>query len=355
MKLPQGETKHSFLTKYEQVKGKKGNSEIMLELQKACGRSTRSSLRDYVSTLRSKPIDELIIRSYTPEAPRPSVPFVRRNEIITTLNIPDREHLKTLAILNDVHAPYYDPVVFDLVCRFLTRLQPDYVILIGDWFDFYQLSRFSQNPKRRLELQNDLYHLFALFSKLRISCPASNIIFVPGNHEDRLRRFKWDKVPELSGLDALKLDQLFKLDKFDIKLGSYDKGLLINGVFMAHHGDRVRKYSGWTAKAMYEKRGGSGICGHSHRGGTYTKRDTFGEYGWWENYCLCSLDPEFDNTPDWHQGFSLVHFIDNRFMVEPIPIVKHAFIYGGEIWRGNKNITQEDIIGTEFNADFQAF
>ena len=112
----------------------------------------------------------------------------------------------------------------------------------------------------------------------------------------------------------------------------YEVGLDINGIFVAQHGDIIRKHSGYTAKAMYDKYGGCGIHGHSHRGGVYYKTKRDGVYGWTENFCLCSLQPDYMRNPDWHQGFSLVHFTKDRFWAEPIPIIKRRFMYGGKLY-----------------------
>ena len=48
--------------------------------------------------------------------------------------------------------------------------------------------------------------------------------------------------------------------------------------------------------------------------------------------CLCRLDPEYAQDPDWQQGFSVVHVEDNGFYhVQQIPILKQSmFFYGRE-------------------------
>lgn len=318
------ENDHKFLERYEKATG---DATAQAELQAELGHKNWSSVRNYASDVRRRILKEGI------QIPHAVNPTHKPGRELYSLTIPQLSGITTCAILNDAQVPYHDPVTFSLVYKFLGKIQPAYIILNGDWFDFYQLSRFCRDPIRKINLQSDINICKETLKSLRQVCPNSTTIWVLGNHEDRLRKYLWESAEELAFLDNLSFDELFGLKELDIKIASYDKGILINNVFMVHHGDVVRKHSGWTAKAMFEKRGGNGICGHSHRGGNYRKRDTFNEYGWWENYCLCSLDPEYVDTPDWQQGFSLVHWLGNRFMVEPMGIVKHAFIYGGEIWK----------------------
>ena len=84
-------------------------------------------------------------------------------------------------------------------------------------------------------------------------------------------------------------------------------------------------------QAHFEKFGGCGIVGHSHRGGVYYKH-TNNIYGWSENYCLCDLHPEYVKSPDWMNGFSVVTFLNGLFKVEPVPIINDSFIYGGKLY-----------------------
>jgi len=145
-----------------------------------------------------------------------------------------------------------------------------------------------------------------------------------------LEKYKWNKAEEFESLDCLKLDELLGFRELGIKMATYDDGIMINGKFMARHGELVRKYSGWTAKAHYEKHGGNGIVGHSHRGGHYTTRNRFGVWGWAENFCMCDLDPDYTPHPDWQHGFTVqTWFGEHQYILEQIPIINYRFLYGG--------------------------
>ena len=153
-----------------------------------------------------------------------------------------------------------------------------------------------------------------------------------GNHEDRLRKYLWSKAAALSSLDCLTIDKLYGLSENEIEHIEHEEGLTINGMFTIIHGDLIRAHSGYTAKGMYDKHGGNGMCGHTHRGGNYLRRDRSGIYGWWENFCLCDLSPDWIRNPNWQQGFSLIHFTKDRFWVEQMQIINRKFMYGGKVY-----------------------
>lgn len=238
----------------------------------------------------------------------------------------------TMVVLQDTHNPFQDQRAIREVELFLAELQPSLVVYPGDLNDFYQISKFDKNPDRASHLQKDLDSTVNMFQRQRKLLPNARMVQLDGNHEDRLRRNLWGKNPAYASLKCLNIDKLYELSSNDIEHVDYEEGILINGNFMVTHGDLIRAHSGYTAKGMSDKHGGSGIHGHSHRGGSSLKRNRFGIYGWWENYCLCSLEPDWVQNPNWQQGFSLVHFTKDRFWVEQVQIINRKFMYGGAVW-----------------------
>jgi hypothetical protein len=253
-------------------------------------------------------------------------------EINIPLEIKTGKEPKTAAILNDLQMPYHDAEVLALVENFLIEIQPDYEIFNGDIFDFYALSDFDKNPNRINRMQDELDLTKAMLRRHHAILPKAIKKLIIGNHEDRLRRFLWTRAKELATLRCLTVEELLGLKDYNIELIAYEQGLMVNDVFLIIHGDIASIHSGYTAKRMFEKHGGCGICGHCHRGGSFYKRDRFGIWGWWENFCLCHLNPDWIKNPNWVQGFSLVHFQGDRFWVEQIPIVNKKFMYGGKVY-----------------------
>lgn len=236
------------------------------------------------------------------------------------------------AFLGDIHVPYQDDVAVDLALDFLAWFKPDKLWLIGDIVDFYQLSRFSKDPSRVPKLQDDLDATTALLKRFRGACPKAHIVYLDGNHEDRLRRFCWD-TQVLASVRKLTVPKLLGLDELQIEHHPYGRVQSWHGL-MVEHGDRVSRHSAYTAKSMLEARGKSGISGHTHRMGSHYRTDCTGTKAWWENGCLCSLQPDYTFMPNWCQGFSIGHAIDGgqRFFIEQIPIIDSRILHGGMLW-----------------------
>lgn len=238
---------------------------------------------------------------------------------------------REMVIVNDLHIPYHDPLTVSLALKAIKDIRPDYICINGDIIDFYTISRFSTDPARRKDLQQDLDSTRSIIKEIKEASDA-RIFLCAGNHEDRLRQYLWTKAPELAELRDLDIRHQLGLDIFDIDFAPYDSIVKVNNVFKIEHGDSVSKHSGWTAKAMYEKRGGCGIVGHSHRFGSHLKTCDGDTYGWYENACLCDLNPEYVKEPNWQQGFAVVTFIKDRFFVQQVPIIKHKFVFNGKIY-----------------------
>jgi len=83
---------------------------------------------------------------------------------------------------------------------------------------------------------------------------------------------------------------------------------------------------------MFEKRGGNGMVGHCHRKGDHQKTINGDTNGWWENGCLCDMNPSYTKEPNWQQAFAMITFIGKWFSVYPVPIIKHKFIFDGKLY-----------------------
>lgn len=313
----------SLVERYESIKGDK---KAQAELQEELGYGKWSSVRDYISKLR---------RGETVNRDLAWCSKLGRSEDVVVshqLEVDTSTGMQTMAIINDTQNPYEDKKSLRSVEHFLEEQQPEYLMYAGDINDFYQISKFNKNPSRADDLEKDISSTRIMFERHKLILPKTQKWFLPGNHERRMQMFLWSSATALSSLECLTLAELFKLKDYNINIVEYEQGVMVNGVFLVLHGDIASIHSGYTAKRMYEKHGGCGMCGHTHKGGSFYKRDRFGIWGWWENFCLCRLDPDWITNPNWTQGFSLVHFIDDRFFVEQIPILNHKFIYGGKIY-----------------------
>lgn len=220
-------------------------------------------------------------------------------------------------VVSDIHYPYHDAKAIKCVLDFIQDKDIDTIILNGDILDFYDVSSFDKDPDRVNSLQKEIDMSTKFFKKLRTIKPDARIVFIKGNHEYRLERYL-KKHPELYSLDALKLPNLLDLKKYNIEYS--DKGIKLGNLKIIH-GDMVRKFSGYTARGELEKHDSSGISSHTHRGGVYYYRTPERYLAWFESFCLCDLNPEYINEPNWQQGFLYGYVEKDSFAVTPMPIV----------------------------------
>lgn len=233
-------------------------------------------------------------------------------------------------VVSDIHVPYHDRRALNLTLDIIEKLRPNIVHVLGDLLDCYQSSRFLTDPtKRKASLAYELRLARGILDEIRQASPRGATLEVyGGNHEDRLRKAKWGKVPELADLPELTWPHLLQLRSGE-KWHPYSE-VVRRGKLWLHHGDVIRKHSGYTARALMVKTGGNVLCGHTHRLAHVYKTTWHGTFQGWENGCLCKLKPEYIiGPPDWQQGFSIIHFRNRgNFNVEQIHIHK------GRAWRG---------------------
>lgn len=230
----------------------------------------------------------------------------------------------------DLHIPFHDEKLIALFFIFLKYFKPHKLWLLMDLLDWYPISDFSKDPKRMVTLQDDINVANAFLDDLQKLVPK--IEACGGNHEYRMIKYL-RRHPELSSLDSLRVQTLLKFNERGIRYHSYMSPPVRYHKLQIHHGSLVRKYSGWTAKGHFEKYGGNGIVGHSHRMGNFIKRTTEGICGWYENGCMCSLKPEYLDFADWVQGWSVAYFTKkDLFHLEQIPVIDHKFLFQGRLF-----------------------
>jgi len=215
-------------------------------------------------------------------------------------------------VISDLHAPYHDEEALSAVLKYIKKTKPTLTILNGDIFDAYSISSFLRDPKRRILLP-EIDTTIKILKRIRKSTKGE-IVFLGGNHCDRLQRFITKMAPELDGI--LSIPTLLKLKELDITY--YDPGYRYEyRDIIVTHGDKVRCKSGYTAHAMMDSIGKSVIIGHTHRLGIVYKRQYQTTLFGVEGGCLCKID-NVDyipgGRPDWCHGF--VEVIDG------IPYIK---------------------------------
>ena len=257
----------------------------------------------------------------------------RKNQAKRRSDIDISTHHSQIFVLSDLHIPFQDTNVLKNVFDCLVDCQPQYLVLLGDILDCYSISRFSKRPDRMRNLQDEINIFYKLMRELKKHLPSTEIHYVLGNHENRLEKLVLDN-PGLFGLKALEPQKLFRLDELGIY---YHKTKVKLNNFIYYHGDIARKDASYTAKAeFYDHKMQNGVSGHTHRLGSYYTSYEQQPTAWFENGCLCKIEPDYLNDPDkanWQHGFTIVDSYDGINQGTQILIQKAKFVYGGKIYK----------------------
>lgn len=106
---------------------------------------------------------------------------------------------ETTFVWPDTHAPYHDPVAVAVAAAACRALKPRRLVIIGDFFDFYAVSFYAKNPRRKALLDDEIEAAREVVDTI-VSLDVPEVHWLDGNHEYRLARYVAEKAPALTGL-----------------------------------------------------------------------------------------------------------------------------------------------------------
>lgn len=253
--------------------------------------------------------------------------------------------MQRVAFPTDEHFPYQDEHARSVAMQITRDFNPTIRVSGSDGMDFYAISRFDKDPRRLkaggLQREIDLWKKGQ--KEWRDASPEAKAIYIPGNHEDRLRRYLWNH-PEIYELDVLRLSNLLGfaelgIDPIDQEMR--DTQYLVEKKLLLKHGTKIRMHSAYSARAELENvfYSYSVMSGHTHRGGAHLATTPNGVVGAYECFCLCDLKPEYVQNPNWQQGICLAVVDKGNVSVEQIPFYRNKNKVHA-IWR-EKEYTEE--------------
>jgi predicted phosphodiesterase len=225
------------------------------------------------------------------------------------------EEKPSIVVASDFHFPYEDNNAVLLFLEYLRSKQPENVVLNGDVFDFYQLSRFDQDPTRKGKLQEDIDRGVSFLRQVRGVLPRSTIYYCQGNHEERLTKYL-KRNPGLWGLTALNPEELFHLNH--LKIQWIPESIELGG-WRLTHGVSLATHSALAARKEFDRWRSNGASGHTHRLGAYFHTTPAGTFTWLEGGSMCDQHPEYvTGTPNWQLGWTELSYGSNDFKIYPI-------------------------------------
>lgn len=259
--------------------------------------------------------------------------------------------------------PIHDEAAITLALDVTRDLDPDLVVMVGDNADFAELSRFRLSPAFQRTTQATLDRCAILCAQVRAVAPRARIVWLAGNHEERLPNWIIDNAKAAFGLrqgasplswPVMSMPHLCRMDEHGVEYmpGYPASKVWINERLQVVHGHKHNS-SGVTATKYLGSEKVSTIFGHVHRreyaamtrpdwdGGKTIMAATPG--------CLCRTDGvvpstkggmDLDGRPipiqeDWQQGLAVVHYMpgDNDFVYENVAIHDSWCFYQGRTYR----------------------
>ena len=286
------------------------------------------------------------------------------------LNKPGKAKFKKALILPDTQTgymrdlktgeldPFHDRRCLDIALQVVSKTKPEVIVLLGDMIDLPDWSdKFIRSPEFYFTTQPALIELGWFISQLRILAPDSKIVYIFGNHENRMHNAVINNLSQSYGLkpygkvdgpDALSLEYLLQLKESNVEcISDYPNGeYWINQNLKVIHGNIAKSGSGETTRELLKNARASVIHGHIHRmefaAKTVHIKDKIISYGCYSMGCFCRIDgivPAAAAANNWQQGFGIVDFEDGNghFQVQPYSINDGKTLFDGELIVGDEN------------------
>jgi predicted phosphodiesterase len=218
---------------------------------------------------------------------------------------------KKLAVLSDIHIPFHSVAALSAGLDFIQAEKPTAILLNGDTIDFYALSRFQKDPRKRsvaheLQATRDFLDILSQF--------GAKIYFKIGNHEERYEHYLMRVAPELLGVREFELKHLLGLDARGIDLISDKRIIKANDLNIVHgHEFGQSIFSPVNiARGLFLRGKVTAMQGHNHAVSEHTESNMNGEITTtWSLGCLCELNPAYLPINKWAHGFAIVDLNDN--------------------------------------------
>jgi predicted phosphodiesterase len=217
---------------------------------------------------------------------------------------------KKLAVLSDIHVPYHSIEAVTAAFDKIAEEKPDAILLNGDTVDFYGLSRFMKDPRKRsvaheIQAVNEFLDVLQQF--------GAKIYYKLGNHDERYEHYLMHKAPELLGISEFKFENLLKAKERGMEVIGEKRIIKANKLNIIHGHEYPSVFSPVNiARGLYMKGKVSAMQGHNHQTSEHTESDMNGEIvTTWSLGCLCELNPAYMPLNKWSHGFAIVDLNDN--------------------------------------------
>jgi predicted phosphodiesterase len=256
--------------------------------------------------------------------------------------------------------PTHDEAAISVALSIVRKINPSLVVLVGDNLDFPEFSgKFRLTPAFAYTTQASIDRATLLCAQVRTAAPNAKVVWLAGNHEERLPRLLLDNAKAAYGIrrgndpesfPVMSVPYLCRMDEFGVEFrpGYPAANVWVTDRLQIIHGDKVAS-NGSTAHKYLSTSKTSVVYGHIHRRewAERTREDHDGPRTILAASpgCLCRVDGvvpstkqglDLDGRPlrrpeDWQQGLAIIpyHPESGNFVYEQVAIRD-----GWAMWRG---------------------
>ena len=233
-----------------------------------------------------------------------------------------QKSLRRILVVPDVHVPYHDRRAFSLMLKVAKALPPDVIISIGDFADFFSISRHSKDPDRRFRFKEELEIVNEELSKLD-DLGAKEKYYIAGNHEARMDKYINEVAPEFNRMHTL--ESVLHLERRGWKLIPYhDKRLTVRDIAATHDVGVAGKNAVARSMQIFNQ---TIYTGHTHRLSYIVECDINGapfvgaSFGWLGDNTQIGYAQRDKVVSEWPHAFGIAYQRMDKKISYTFPIV----------------------------------
>jgi predicted phosphodiesterase len=217
-----------------------------------------------------------------------------------------------ILLIGDIHVPYHNIPALTLALKYGLENEVNTILLNGDIIDFYAISRFEKDPRKR-NFGHEVLMTRQFLTTLRQLFPNAAIYYKCGNHDVRYDHYIMRNAPDLLGMNEFSFESLMKLDELNITFIP-DKQIIRAGNLTILHGHELGTsvFSPVNiARGLFLRAKDNALCGHHHQASEHSEPNINGKLTTcWSVACLCELHPDYMPINKHHHGFAHVKVMD---------------------------------------------
>jgi hypothetical protein len=317
-----GDIVKEYIKKYPSIASKRLAKTIITDIPTLGSMETiRGRIRYYRGANGEKARKDILKENYIPRFEIPEPEPENYESYIFTGQYP-------IIIFADTHVPYHDLDSLDICLERAYTIKAKTIIINGDFFDCYMMSKFCKDPRNR-SMKDELEIGKSIFATIRKNFPDITIIFKYGNHEERFDDYIKVNAPNIFGLESTHLINQLDIDKYKIDVVDNKRIIKVQHLHVLHGHEYGNSMTNPVnpARGLYLRAKKTALCNHYHQSSEHTESAINGDIVTdWSGGCLCGLHPYYLPNNKWNHGFTEIYNDDEYFTVHNRKIINYKLV-----------------------------